>query len=65
MANEEVPRDKGIEKDMGAGKEKDLPEESMEKEEEDTKAREEEEKLIIKEQRIHDLMKTTKYSEFY
>ena len=50
---------------MGAGKEKDLPEESMEKEEEGSKAREEEEKLIIKEQRIHDLMKTTKYSEFY
>ena len=67
---EEAPKDKGIEADIDAAmaiageREEDVPEEAME-DEEAAKAREEERKQLVKEQRVHDLVRTTKYSEFY
>ena len=71
MADEEdVPVDKGVEADidkamaLAAEKKDDVPEEAME-DEQVAKEREEDAKQLLKEQRVHDLVQTTKYSEFY
>ena len=69
------PEEAGVKQDIEKGfkiagdKESEEPESKQEEKngetEEETKQREGEEKERVKEQRIHDLVNTTKYSEFY